>query len=60
MEAQVTMVDREAALDQVYEMIEKNLMVSSKNAAFLDRMLCSPTSFQRFPLFHWLTECIQR
>lgn len=34
-EAQVTMVNREAALDQVYEQIEKNLMVSKKTTTKL-------------------------
>lgn len=33
-EAQVTMVNRESALDQVYEEIEKNLMVSRKEQHF--------------------------
>ncbi len=34
-EAQVSLVDREAALDHVYEQIEKNLMVSRKQLIFL-------------------------
>lgn len=34
-EAQVTMVNRDDALDQVYEQIENNLMVSGKELNFI-------------------------